>query len=154
MRPPFFVPESKKIDDLLKEFQRRRIHLAVVVDEFGGTSGVITLEDVIEEIVGEISDEFDDDDLVYSKLDDHNFVFEAQTSLLDFCRVLGESREQFDVVSGESETLAGLVLELSGKFLNKGEKIKFGKFTFQVESVNQRRLLQIKVTLKEEDHEE
>ena len=154
MRPPFFVPESKKIDDLLKEFQRRRIHLAVVVDEFGGTSGVITLEDVIEEIVGEISDEFDDDDLVYSKLDDHNFVFEAQTSLLDFCRVLGESREQFDVVSGESETLAGLVLELSGKFLNKGEKIEFGKFTFQVESVNQRRLLQIKVTLKEEDHEE
>lgn len=153
MRPPFFVPESKKIDDLLKEFQRRRIHLAIVVDEFGGTSGVITLEDVIEEIVGEISDEFDDDDLVYSKLDDHNFVFEAQTSLLDFCRVLGESREQFDVVAGESETLAGLVLELSGKFLHKGEHVEFGKFTFQVESVNQRRLLQIKVTLKEDDNE-
>ena len=91
IRTPFFVPESKKIDDLLKEFQQRRIHLAIVVDEFGGTSGVISLEDVIEEIVGEISDEFDDDDLVYSKLDDHNYVFEAQTPLIDFCRVLGYS---------------------------------------------------------------
>jgi gliding motility-associated protein GldE len=147
IRAPFFVPESKKIDDLLKEFQQRRIHLAIVVDEFGGTSGVISLEDVIEEIVGEISDEFDDEDLVYSKLDDHTYVFEAQTPLIDFCRVLNISRETFDSVDGESETLAGLVLELAGKFLEKEEEVTFGNFTFKVESVDQRKLIRIKVTL-------
>lgn len=146
MRPPFFVPESKKIDDQLKEFQLRKVHLAIVVDEFGGTSGVISLEDVIEEIVGEISDEFDDDDLVYSKLDENNFVFEAQTSLIDFCRVLDISREIFDGVGAETETLAGLVLEIAGKFLDKGEEVKYQSFSFKVESVNQRKLLQIKVT--------
>ena len=119
MRQPFFVPESKKIDDLLGEFQRRRVHLAIVVDEFGGTSGVITLEDVLEEIVGEISDEFDDDDLSYSKLDDYNFVFEASIPLIDLCRVLDLPKDRFDAVDGESDTLAGLVLELAGKFLDK-----------------------------------
>ena len=147
MRVPFFVPESKKIDDLLKEFQQRRIHLAIVVDEFGGTSGVISLEDVLEEIVGEISDEFDDEDVVYSKLDDHNYVFEAQTPLIDFCRVLGISRDQFDTVDGESETLAGLVLELAGKFLEKNEKVNYNAYTFKVESVDQRKLIRIKVTV-------
>lgn len=147
IRPPFFVPESKKIDDLLKEFQQRRIHLAVVVDEFGGTSGVISLEDVLEEIVGEISDEFDDDDLVYSKLDDNNFVFEAQTPLIDFCRVLDIPKDRFDGVDGESDTLAGLVLELAGKFLGKGETLDFDEFVFKVESVDQRKLIRIKVTL-------
>jgi putative hemolysin len=147
MRVPFFVPESKKIDDLLKEFQQRRIHLAIVVDEFGGTSGVISLEDVLEEIVGEISDEFDDEDVVYSKLDDHNYVFEAQTPLIDFCRVLGISRDQFDTVDGESETLAGLVLELAGKFLEKNEKVRYNAYTFKVESVDQRKLIRIKVTV-------
>lgn len=150
IRPPFFVPESKKIDDLLKEFQQRRIHLAIVVDEFGGTSGVISLEDVIEEIVGEISDEFDDDDLVYSKLDDHNFVFEAQTPLIDFCRVIGVSKDLFDAVDGESETLAGLVLELAGKFMEKNEEVSFAHFTFRVESVDQRKLIRIKVTLNDD----
>lgn len=147
MRVPFFVPESKKIDDLLKEFQQRRIHLAIVVDEFGGTSGVISLEDVLEEIVGEISDEFDDEDVVYSKLDDYNYVFEAQTPLIDFCRVLGISRDQFDTVYGESETLAGLVLELAGKFLEKNEKVNYNAYTFRVESVDQRKLIRIKVTV-------
>ena len=125
MRQPFFVPESKKIDDLLGEFQRRRVHLAIVVDEFGGTSGVITLEDVLEEIVGEISDEFDDDDLSYSKLDDYNFVFEASIPLIDLCRVLDLPKDRFDAVDGESDTLAGLVLELAGKFLDKGEVIRY-----------------------------
>ena len=147
MRVPFFVPESKKIDDLLKEFQQRRIHLAIVVDEFGGTSGVISLEDVLEEIVGEISDEFDDEDVVYSKLDDNNYVFEAQTPLIDFCRVLGISRDLFDTVDGESETLAGLVLELAGKFLEKNELVQFNAYTFKVESVDQRKLIRIKVTI-------
>lgn len=147
MRTPFFVPENKKIDDLLKEFQLRRVHLAIVVDEFGGTSGVISLEDVLEEIVGEISDEFDDEDVVYSKLDDHNYVFEAQTPLIDFCRVLGISRDLFDTVDGESDTLAGLVLELAGKFLERGESISFDAYTFKVESVDQRKLIRIKVSV-------
>ena len=147
IRTPFFVPESKKIDDLLKEFQQRRIHLAIVVDEFGGTSGVISLEDVIEEIVGEISDEFDDDDLVYSKLDDQNYVFEAQTPLIDFCRVLDLPKDIFESVDGESDSLAGLVLELAGKFLEKNEEITYEAFTFKVESVDQRKLIRIKVTV-------
>lgn len=147
IRTPFFVPESKKIDDLLKEFQQRRIHLAIVVDEFGGTSGVISLEDVLEEIVGEISDEFDDDDLVYSKLDNHNYVFEAQTPLIDFCRVLDLPKDIFESVDGESDSLAGLVLELAGKFLEKNKEITYEAFTFKVESVDQRKLIRIKVTV-------
>ena len=147
IRTPFFVPECKKIDDLLKEFQQRRIHLAIVVDEFGGTSGVISLEDVLEEIVGEISDEFDDDDLVYSKLDNHNYVFEAQTPLIDFCRVLDLPKDIFESVDGESDSLAGLVLELAGKFLEKNEEITYEAFTFKVESVDQRKLIRIKVTV-------
>ena len=147
IRLPFFVPESKKIDDILKEFQQRRIHLAIVVDEFGGTSGVISLEDVLEEIVGEISDEFDDDDLVYSKLDEYNYVFEAQTPLIDFCRVLDLPKDIFESVDGESDSLAGLVLELAGKFLEKNEEITYDAFTFKVESVDQRKLIRIKVTV-------
>jgi gliding motility-associated protein GldE len=147
MRQPFFVPESKKIDDLLGEFQKRRVHLAIVVDEFGGTSGVITLEDVLEEIVGEISDEFDDDDLSYSKLDENNFVFEASIPLIDLCRVLDLPKDRFDAVDGESDTLAGLVLELAGKFLEKGEEISHDEFTFKVESVDQRKIIRVKVTI-------
>ena len=150
MRQPFFVPESKKIDDLLGEFQRRRVHLAIVVDEFGGTSGVITLEDVLEEIVGEISDEFDDDDISYSKLDDYTFVFEASIPLIDLCRVLDLPKDRFDAVDGESDTLAGLVLELAGKFLEKGEEISHDKFTFKVESVDQRKIIRVKVTITPE----
>jgi gliding motility-associated protein GldE len=150
MRQPFFVPESKKIDDLLGEFQRRRVHLAIVVDEFGGTSGVITLEDVLEEIVGEISDEFDDDDLSYSKLDDYNFVFEASIPLIDLCRVLDLPKDRFDAVDGESDTLAGLVLELAGKFLDKGEVISYDEFTFLIESTDQRKIIRVKITINPE----
>jgi len=150
MRQPFFVPESKKIDDLLGEFQRRRVHLAIVVDEFGGTSGVITLEDVLEEIVGEISDEFDDDDLSYSKLDDYNFVFEASIPLIDLCRVIDLPKDRFDAVDGESDTLAGLVLELAGKFLYKGEVISYDEFTFLVESTDQRKIIRVKITINPE----
>ncbi len=150
MRQPFFVPESKKIDDLLGEFQRRRVHLAIVVDEFGGTSGVITLEDVLEEIVGEISDEFDDDDLSYSKLDENNFVFEASIPLIDLCRVLDLPKDRFDAVDGESDTLAGLVLELAGKFLDKGEVISYDEFTFLVESTDQRKIIRVKITINPE----
>ncbi len=150
IRQPFFVPESKKIDDLLGEFQRRRVHLAIVVDEFGGTSGVITLEDVLEEIVGEISDEFDDDDLSYSKLDENNFVFEASIPLIDLCRVLDLSKDRFDAVDGESDTLAGLVLELAGKFLDKGEVISYDEFTFLVESTDQRKIIRVKITINPE----
>lgn len=154
IREPFFVPESKKIDDLLGEFQKRRVHLAIVVDEFGGTSGIITLEDVLEEIVGEISDEFDDDDLSYSKLDDQNYVFEASIQLIDLCRVLELPKDRFTQVDGESDTLAGLVLELAGKFLEKGEEITYDEFTFKVESVDQRKIIRIKVTIAEKLEEE
>lgn len=154
MRDSFFVPENKKIDDLLKEFQDKKIHLAVVVDEFGGTSGIITLEDVIEEIVGEISDEFDDDELVYSKLDDRNYVFEAKIHLTDFSKVLDIPVERFDDARGEADTLAGFVLEIAGKFPEKNEEIEFDDIVFRVESRDGRRIKRIKVSLPETTNDE
>ena len=151
MREPFFVPENKKLDDLLLEFQNKKNHLAVVVDEFGGTSGIVTLEDVIEEIVGDISDEFDDEDLVYSKLDDYNYVFEGKTNLKDFYRAIHlEDDSEFETGKGESETIAGFVLEVAGRFPRRGERIPFGEFEFMVESIDKKRLKQIKVTLPRE----
>jgi gliding motility-associated protein GldE len=151
IRKPFFVPENKKLDDLLLEFKNKKNHLAVVVDEFGGTSGIVTLEDVIEEIVGDISDEFDDEDLVYSKLDDHNYVFEGKTNLKDFYRAIHlEDDSEFEAHKGESETIAGFVLEISGRFPRRGEKIGFAGFQFTVESIDKKRLKQIKVTLPHE----
>jgi gliding motility-associated protein GldE len=147
MRSAFFVPENKKIDDLLKEFQEKKIHLAIVADEFGGTSGIITLEDVIEEIVGEISDEFDDEELVYSKLDDLNYVFEGKIHLTDFFKVVNADEELFEEHSAEADTLAGFLLEVSGKFPVKGEEIVFADYTFKVESLEGRRIKRIKVTL-------
>ena len=147
IRDPFFVPETKKIDNLLTEFQEKKIHLAVVVDEFGGTSGVITLEDIIEEIVGEISDEFDDDDLVFSKLDDHNYVFEGRTPLNDFYKVLSIDGEPFEEEKGDADTLAGMLLEISGKFPEQEEIITFNNYEFKIESIENRRILRIKVTL-------
>ena len=151
IRKPFFVPENKKLDDLLLEFQNKKNHLAVVVDEFGGTSGIVTLEDVIEEIVGDISDEFDDEDLVYSKLDEHNYVFEGKTNLKDFYRAAQiEDDTEFEAQKGESETIAGFVLEISGRFPKRGEKIPFLGFQFTVESIDKKRLKQIKVTLPHE----
>ncbi|NER10238.1 gliding motility-associated protein GldE [Muriicola jejuensis] len=151
IREPYFVPENKKLDDLLLEFQEKKIHLAVVVDEYGGTSGIVTLEDIIEEIVGDISDEFDDEDLVFSKLDDHNFVFDGKTTLKDFYRVTKiENETEFEEQKGESETIAGFVLEIAGSFPKKGEKIHFNKYEFVVESLDRKRLKQIKITLPHE----
>ncbi|WP_298489235.1 gliding motility-associated protein GldE [uncultured Maribacter sp.] len=148
MRDPFFVPENKKLDDLLLEFQEKKNHLAVVVDEYGGTSGIVTLEDIIEEIVGDISDEFDDEDLIYSKLDEYNYVFDGKTALKDFYRVIKlEDEDFFEEEKGESETIAGFVLEIAGNFPKKGELVKFKDYKFVVESLDKKRLKQIKVTL-------
>ncbi|MBT8321507.1 MAG: gliding motility-associated protein GldE [Eudoraea sp.] len=148
IREPYFVPENKKLDDLLLEFQDKKNHLAVVVDEYGGTSGIVTLEDIIEEIVGDISDEFDDEDLVFSKLDEHNYVFEGKTALKDFYRVVHiEDEEEFEEQKGESETIAGFVLEIAGSFPKRGEVVKFKDYQFVVESLDKKRLKQIKVTL-------
>ncbi|WP_347173297.1 gliding motility-associated protein GldE [Polaribacter uvawellassae] len=147
IRVPFFVPENKKLDDLLSEFQDKKNHLAIVVDEYGGTSGIVTLEDVIEEIVGDINDEFDDEDLAYSKLDANNYVFDGKTTIKDFCKVVDIDDESiFEEEKGESETLAGFILEISGKFPRKGEKINFHNFSFTVEALDKRRIKQIKVT--------
>ncbi|MGB1269554.1 MAG: gliding motility-associated protein GldE [Flavobacteriaceae bacterium] len=147
IREPFFVPENKKLDDLLKEFQDKKVHLAIVVDEYGGTSGIVSLEDIIEEIIGDISDEFDDDDLVYSKLDDKNYVFEGKTSLKDLYKVTRIDSELFDKNKGESETIAGFVLEISGAFPKKGEQIAFEDFVFTIESLDKKRIKQLKITL-------
>jgi gliding motility-associated protein GldE len=151
IREPYFVPENKKLDDLLLEFQEQKKHLAVVVDEYGGTSGIVTLEDIIEEIVGDISDEFDDEDLVFSKLDDYTYVFEGKTTLKDFYRVVKiDNEEEFELRKGESETIAGFVLEISGSFPRRGEKVLFNDYQFIVESMDKKRLKQIKVTLPHE----
>ena len=149
LRAPLFVPENKKLDDLMVEFQEKKIHLAVVVDEYGGTSGVVSLEDVIEEIVGDISDEFDDDDLIYSKIDDYNYVFDGKTALKDFYRIIKlEDESIFENNKGEAETLAGFVLEISKSFPKIRAKIKFKTFTFVVEGIDNKRIKQLKVTLK------
>lgn len=149
LRAPLFVPENKKLDDLMVEFQEKKIHLAVVVDEYGGTSGVVSLEDVIEEIVGDISDEFDDDDLIYSKIDDHNYVFDGKTALKDFYRIIKlEDESIFENNKGEAETLAGFVLEISKSFPKIRAKIKFKTFNFVVEGIDNKRIKQLKVTLK------
>lgn len=151
IREPFFVPENKKLDDLLSEFQEKKNHLAIVVDEYGGTSGIVTLEDIIEEIVGDISDEFDDEDLIFSKLDDYNYVFDGKTALKDFYRVAKiENESEFEENKGESETIAGFVLEIAGGFPRKGETVKFNEYLFFIESLDRKRLKQIKVTLPHE----
>ena len=147
IREPFFIPENKKLDDLLKEFQEKKVHLAIVVDEYGGTSGVVSLEDIIEEIIGDISDEFDDDDLMYSKLDDKNYVFEGKTSLKDVYKITHLDSGIFEKNKGESETIAGFVLEISGGFPKKGEKMKFEGFVFTIESLDKKRIKQLKLTL-------
>ncbi|MDC6388146.1 gliding motility-associated protein GldE [Maribacter sp. PR1] len=151
IREPYFVPENKKLDDLLADFQAKKNHLAVVVDEYGGTSGIVTLEDIIEEIVGDISDEFDDEDLVFSKLDEYNYVFEGKTTLKDFYRVIKLTEEDiFESNKGESETIAGFVLEMAGSFPKRGEEVIFQDYKFVVESFDKKRLKQIKVTLPHE----
>ncbi|MGB0881684.1 MAG: gliding motility-associated protein GldE [Vicingaceae bacterium] len=151
LRDPFFVPENKKLDDLLKEFQEMKIHLAIVVDEYGGTSGIITLEDVLEEIVGEISDEFDTDDIAYSKLDENTYIFEGKTGLNDLFKIIEiEDEAVFDEVGKEADTLAGLIIELAGKIPLKNEKINYKHFSFTIEAADKRRIKRIKVVIGSE----
>ena len=146
LRKPYFVPENKKLDDLLNEFKEMKMHMAIVVDEYGGTSGLITLEDIIEEIVGEISDEFDDEGVIFSKLDDSTFVFEGKTALKDFYKAIKlEEPKLFENVKGEAETVAGFLLEISKGFPKKGEVIKFHHYTFTVEGFENKRINQIKL---------
>ncbi|MFP9097866.1 gliding motility-associated protein GldE [Flavobacterium sp. RHBU_24] len=149
LREPFFIPENKKLDDLLKEFQGMKNHLAIVVDEYGGTSGIISLEDILEEIVGDISDEFDDDNIKYSQIDNYNYLFDGKIGLKDFYRITGVDETAFIQTSSEAETLAGFLLEINGNFPEKGQKINFNGNIFTVESVDKRRIKQIKVTLHE-----
>ena len=150
MRKAFFVPENKKLDDLLSEVQEKKIHLAVVVDEYGGTCGIITLEDIMEEIVGSINDEFDDDDVTYSKINDHTYIFEGKTVLKDFYRIVKMNDENillFDEKRGEAETLAGFLLEISGNFPQKGKPIVFHNYSFTVEAFDKHRIKEIKVKI-------
>jgi len=148
LKAPFYVPENKKLDDLLREFQQKKIHMAIVVDEYGGTSGLITLEDIMEEIVGDISDEFDEYELSYTKLDRATYVFEAKISLKDFFRVIAlDEPEMFNPIVGDAETIAGLVLEIAKKFPTKGQIIKYAGFTFTIEEIDKKRITQIKVKI-------
>lgn len=148
LREPFFVPENKKLDNLLKDFQSMKSHLAIVVDEYGGTSGLVSLEDVIEEIVGDISDEFDDEHINFSQIDDKNYLFEGKINLKDFYRIIDVDEELFEIKKGEAETLAGFILEILGNFPKKGQKITFENCLFTVEAVDQKRVKQIKVTIE------
>jgi len=148
MRPAFFIHEQKLIEDLMQEFQQKRTHFAVVVDEFGGTSGIITMEDILEEIIGEIKDEFDEEETINSKIDDLNFVFEGKTMLNDVCRIMQLSPDTFDEVKGESDSLAGLVLEVSGEIPQQNTIITVGDFDFTILEVNKNRIQKIKVTIR------
>ncbi len=151
IREPYFVPENKKLDDLLNEFKKMKMHLAIVVDEYGGTSGLISLEDIIEEIVGEISDEFDDEDLVFSKLDENNYVFEGKTALKDFYKVIGlEQTAVFEDYKGEAETLAGFLLEISKGFPKRDEVITYHGYVFTIEAFENKRIKQIKLSIAPE----
>lgn len=148
IRPPYFVPETKKIDDLLREFQNNRIHIAIVVDEFGGTSGIVTLEDVLEEIIGEIRDEYDEDEKTYRRINNNTYIFDGKTLLSDFCRILNVSDDEFSDIEGEADTLAGLVLEMKGDFPKIHEKFEYSDFVFEVLDVKERRIASLKVVLR------
>ncbi|MBI1220986.1 MAG: gliding motility-associated protein GldE [Bacteroidetes bacterium] len=151
IRPPYFVPESKKLDDLMSDFQEKRVHMAIVVDEYGGSSGLVTMEDVLEEIFGEIKDEFDDDDFSYSHLDDRTYVFEGKILLNDICRIVDMDTSIFEDVRGDSDTLGGMLIEIQGKIPNIGNRIKFDGFEFVVESADRRRIKRVKMILPEEE---
>ena len=146
MRQPFFVPATKKIDDLLEDFQKSKVHMAIVVDEYGGTSGLVTLEDILEEIVGDIADEFDEEESLFTKISDNEYLFEGRTMLHDFCKILDLEDDIFDDIKGEADTLAGLILELRGEFPMVKEKLQCKNFTFEVEGVNTRRITKLRVT--------
>lgn len=151
LRKPYFVPETKKADALLKDFQEKRIHMALVVDEYGGTAGLITLEDVIEEIIGEINDEFDEAQLAYQKIDEHTFTFEGKISLHDFCKALDIDSNTFDEIKGESESLGGIILEINRGFPKAGSQIQYNQFTFTVEAVDKKRIKRVKVHVHEQE---
>ena len=146
LRPVYFIPESKKIDALFKDFQEKQVHMAVVIDEYGGTEGLITMEDIIEEIVGEINDEFDEAlDIGYKRIDIDTVIFEGKTSLNDFCKVMDEDPAVFEGIKGESESLGGLLLEINKNLPGSGEKIQVGKFLFEVEAVDRKKIKRVKV---------
>lgn len=149
IRPPYFVPETKKIDDLLREFQENKVHIAIVVDEFGGTSGIVTLEDILEEIVGEINDEYDEDEKSYVRINSNTFIFEGKTLLSDFYKILNLDDTIFEDVEGDADTLAGLMLELKGDFPKLHEKIDFKNFTFEIVEIEERRIAKVKVVVHE-----
>lgn len=147
IRPPYFVPETKKIDDLLRDFQEHKVHIAIVVDEFGGTSGIITLEDILEEIVGEINDEYDEEEKNFVRLNANTYVFEGKTLLTDFCRDLNLDDDIFDEVQGDADTLAGLLLELKGDFPKQHERIEYNQFKFEIVEIDGHRISKIKVVV-------
>lgn len=149
IRPPYFVPETKKIDDLLREFQENKVHIAIVVDEFGGTSGLVTLEDILEEIVGEINDEYDEEEKSYTRVNSNTYIFEGKTLLSDFCKILGIDDDEFVDVEGDADSLAGLLLELKGDFLSLHEKISYKQYTFEVMAVEERRISRVKVVINQ-----
>ena len=149
LREPKFVPENKKLDDLLKEFQEEKTHIAIVVDEYGGSSGIVSLEDVLEEIVGDITDEFDEEDINYKKLDELNYIFDGKTSLIDVYKLLDIDGEIFEKEKGESDTIAGFCIEQAGKIMLKNEKISFDKYTITVEAADKRRIKKVKITIND-----
>lgn len=148
IRPPYFVPETKKIDDLLREFQRNKVHIAIVVDEFGGTSGLVTMEDILEEIVGEINDEYDEEEKTYTKLSYNTYIFEGKTLLSDFCKILNVSDDEFVDVEGDADSLAGLILEIKGDFPSIHEKIEYKNYAFEIYGIDERRISRVKVTVR------
>lgn len=154
IRPPYFVPETKKIDDLLREFQENKVHIAIVVDEFGGTSGIVTLEDILEEIVGEINDEYDEDEKTYSKLNYNTYVFEGKTLLSDLCKILQIDSDEFAEVEGEADTIAGMMLEIKGDFPSIHEKIDYKNYSFEIIGIEERRISRVKVTVHPVKEEE
>lgn len=145
MRPPYFVPETKKIDDLLRDFQETKVHIAIVVDEYGGTSGIVTLEDILEEIVGEINDEFDEEERHFTKLSYNTYIFEGKTLLTDLVKSLKVEDEEFDDVSGDSDTLAGLMLELKGDFPSLHERLEYKNYSFEIMELDGRRISKVKI---------
>jgi gliding motility-associated protein GldE len=154
MRPAYFVHEQKLIEDLLQEFRNRRIHFAVVVDEFGGTSGIVTLEDIMEEIIGDIQDEFDDEETANKKIDDNTYIFEGKTMINDVCRMMGLPGDVFEVVRGDSDSLAGLVLEIAGEFPDIEEEVVSGDFTFTPLAINKNRIDKVKVEIRQRPDDE
>lgn len=149
IRPPYFVPETKKIDDLLREFQDNKVHIAIVVDEFGGTSGIVTLEDILEEIVGEINDEYDEEEKTYTRLNRNTYVFDGKTLLSDFCRILNVNDDEFSEVEGDADTVAGLLLEIKGDFPEVHEKLSYKNYLFEILEIEERRIAKVKIIVRD-----